>query len=228
MQAVILAAGRGTRMGELTEEIPKPMLMVSGKTLIEHKLDALPGVIDEVIIIIGHKGDVVSNHFGDSYGNKKITYIIQDVLDGTAGALWRAKDILRGGFIVMMGDDLYSAQDIATSAKALDWLLVVAKTEHMSAGGCVIVDALDRIISIEEGSHGGAAGRISTNLFRLDTRLFDYPMVPKSVGSNEYGLPQTVLASSKLSGVPFFATMAHSWIQITSSEDLDKADKLLS
>ena len=57
MKAVILAAGKGTRMGDLSLETPKPMLKVLGKTLLEHKLDSLPDVIDEVVITVGYLKD---------------------------------------------------------------------------------------------------------------------------------------------------------------------------
>ena len=54
MKAIILAAGRGTRMGNLTEEIPKPMLLYKGKNLIEYKIDILPEEINEVLIVVGY------------------------------------------------------------------------------------------------------------------------------------------------------------------------------
>jgi dTDP-glucose pyrophosphorylase len=66
MKAVILAAGKGTRMKELTNEIPKPMLRVHGKPILEHILDGLLAAgIREVFIVTGHKAEVVEGYFGD-------------------------------------------------------------------------------------------------------------------------------------------------------------------
>ncbi|HVU75371.1 MAG TPA: nucleotidyltransferase family protein [Candidatus Paceibacterota bacterium] len=184
MQAVILAAGRGSRMGELTESTPKPMLMVHGKTLLEHKLDALPHDVDEVIFIVGHYGGVIHDYFGGVYKDKKIFYVEQDVLDGTGGALWRAKDILKDRFIVMMGDDLYSANDITAVQSCDEWCMAVWKTDEIK-GGIVNVDAHHHIVSITEGNKTGN-GYAGTNLFGLDTRLFEFPLIPKAEGSPEY------------------------------------------
>ena len=59
MQVVILAAGRGTRMGDLTSDTPKPLLKVKDKTLLEYKLDVLPDSISEVIFVIGYKQEQI-------------------------------------------------------------------------------------------------------------------------------------------------------------------------
>src|SRR3989344_7669374 len=112
MQAVILAAGRGKRMNHLTSGTPKPLIRVAGKNLIEHKLDILPSEIDEVIIVVGYLGDQIEDDFGDFYGDKKIIYVDQGDLNGTAGALWQAKPLLGERFIVMMGDDIYGRDEI--------------------------------------------------------------------------------------------------------------------
>ena len=72
MQVVILAAGHGTRMEELTTRVPKPMLDVAGKPLLEYKLEALPDEIDEIVIVTGYLGDFIKRHFGSSYIGKKI------------------------------------------------------------------------------------------------------------------------------------------------------------
>src|SRR3989344_5309327 len=112
MQAVILAAGRGTRMNHLTENTPKPMLNVGKMNLIEWKIDALPNEVDEVIVIVGYLGDQIKAHFGENFGDKKMIYTEQKELNGTGGALFLAKDFIKGKFLVMMGDDLYSKEYI--------------------------------------------------------------------------------------------------------------------
>jgi NDP-sugar pyrophosphorylase family protein len=91
MQAVILAAGRGTRMNELTTAVPKPMLEVAGRPLLEYKFDAMPEEIDEVVLIVRYLGDIVRRHFGTRWGDKHVTYVEQGDIEGTAGALWSAQ-----------------------------------------------------------------------------------------------------------------------------------------
>lgn len=97
----------------------------------------------------------------------------------------------------------------------------------MRSGGNVISDESGKVIGIEEGDHSGKPGSISTNLFVLDTRLFNFPLVPKSIGSDEYGLPQTVLAASQSSGIHFEAVAATFWVQITAPEDIREAELIL-
>lgn len=112
MQAVILAAGVGIRMRPLTETVPKPLLKVAGKPLIEYTLAALPNEIDEVIIVIGYLGEQIIKHFGESFDGKKIRYVKQKNLEGTARALFEAREFITDRFLVLMSDDIYSKNDI--------------------------------------------------------------------------------------------------------------------
>ena len=228
MQCVILAAGRGKRMGSLTDGAPKALLEVSNKTLIEHKLDALPEQIDEVIIVVGYLGSVIHDYLGGSYGDKKLFYEEQDnIVGGTADALWQAKNALSGKFLVMMGDDIYAHEDITRCLVPDDgWALLVQEEDGTHEGGIVVLDKDHHIREVAEGAHEGK-GYISANLFVLDTRIFDFPMLPKSAGSNEYGLPQTTLATAQKLGIPFYAVKTSSWVQISTPEDLEKARKML-
>lgn len=228
MQAVILAAGKGTRMKELTQSVPKPMLKVLGKTLIEHKLDALPKGVDEVILIVGYQADVIRDYFKDSFGGRRIRYVTQEELNGTAGALWLARPYLSERFVVMMGDDIYAREDVEACLASPDWSVLVEETETMASGGRMVMDESGHIVDIEEGDHTGKPGLMNTNLLALDPRLFEYPLVPKTQGSDEYGLPQTVLAASIASGIPLAAVRSTFWIQVTAPKDLQKAEEALS
>jgi dTDP-glucose pyrophosphorylase len=180
MQAVILAAGRGTRMGALTAELPKPMLTVGRKTLLEHKLETLSGICDEVIIVVGYYGDMIRDHLGSEYSGVPIRYVTQEVLDGTGGAIVLARPFLTDRFVVLMGDDLYSRDDVERVCAKSDWALLIEKTEHMGAGGSMTLDANGSVTGIEEGNHRGKQGIMCTNMHLLDARFFTYPMVPKA------------------------------------------------
>ncbi len=226
MQVVILAAGRGTRMGALTESCPKPMLMVGGKTLLEHKFDALPPEVTEIIIVVGYLSNVITGKYGDAYNGIKITYVTQEnMVGGTADALWQARPHLKNTFLVMMGDDIYHTQDI-DAVRGFEWALLTEKVPDTSIGGAVMCTSDNHIIDIIEGSQKGE-GKVSTNLFALDVRLFDFPQIPKAPGSTEMGLPQTVLAASQASGIPFIAVDATQWIQISNPDDIARAEHIL-
>ncbi len=233
MQAVILAAGRGTRMVELTESVPKPMLDVAGKPLLEYKLEALPDEIDELVIIIGYLGEVIRKHFGGGFAGKKISYIEQKELDGTAGALWKAKDLLRERFLVMMGDDIYAREDVEVCIAPGDvWRLVVQQLPELYRAGRIELDDEGHIAEIIESSKEDetrrASGLASTNLYCFDTRLFSQPLVPKHEGSLEFGLPQTAVAAAHALGVVFEPVFTDQWIQITAPRDLVYAAEILA
>ena len=69
MQAVILAAGKSTRTYPLTLTKPKPLLKVANKTLLEHNLENLNNIVDEAIIIVGYRKNLIKKHIGNKYKN---------------------------------------------------------------------------------------------------------------------------------------------------------------
>src|SRR5438094_8188474 len=108
-KAVVLAAGRGTRMRELTAEVPKPMIVVRGKPVLQHIIEGLRDAgTREVLVIVGYRADAVRNFFGDgSRYNIAIQYVTQTVQDGTGRVVDLASDFVGNSpFILSYGDIL--------------------------------------------------------------------------------------------------------------------------
>lgn len=213
-------------MGALTDDRPKPMLEVAGKTLLEHKLDALPNDVDEVIIVVGYMGGKIHDHFGGVWKDKHILYVEQEnPTGGTAEALWLARPLLHGKFLVMNGDNLYTREDM-TKCVAYDWAVLVEQRDDIRTG-LVAVDDEGFVTSILENTDHQDTGirYANTGLYALDTRVFNYQPLPKAPHSSELGLPQTIVQAAK--DIPIRAVPTHRWFEIKAPEDLAKAEEFL-
>ncbi len=226
MQAVILAGGKGKRLGVLTNHVPKPMLQVLGRPILEHVLDALPDVVDEVVLAIGHNAHIIEAHFGASYKNKHITYVYLTDLNGTASALWQTRTALRPEpFLVVFGDDIRAKTDLERIAS----LPLGFGTHHGVANhaGYSYIEADEagnlsrfRPATPEEVTNGVTT---ASGVFMLDERIFTYE--PVRIANGEFGLPHTMLSMAK--DVPIPLVPMDFWIPITYPEDIQRAEEAL-
>src|SRR3989338_1567630 len=104
-QAVLLCAGKSTRAYPLTITKPKPLLKVANRTILEHNLEQLNGLVDEVILVIGYLQEKIGAFCRTRYKQLKIICVEQRETLGTGHALLQARDKLKGDFIVLNGDD---------------------------------------------------------------------------------------------------------------------------
>src|SRR5205807_9645624 len=114
-RAVILAAGRGTRMRELTNDVPKPMIEVRGKPVLQHIVQGLRDAgVRKFLIIVGYHAKAVRNFFGDGRShNAAIEYATQTVQDGTGRVVNLARDFTGGApFVLSYGDILVGQADL--------------------------------------------------------------------------------------------------------------------
>jgi bifunctional UDP-N-acetylglucosamine pyrophosphorylase/glucosamine-1-phosphate N-acetyltransferase len=125
MDAIILAAGLGTRLRPHTLTTPKPLLPVAGRPILDWALGALPQAVDRVLVVVNYLGDQIDaylqtqRHFADR------EVVRQEVPRGTGDALRTCRDRLRSDrFLVLNGDDLYGAADLADLASRRAGLLV--------------------------------------------------------------------------------------------------------
>lgn len=222
MQAVILAAGRGVRMGELTESTPKSMLALLGKPLLEWKMEMLPKSIDEVIFIIGYHGNQIEKHFGERWNGVKISYAVQDELNGTGKAITLVKGMLKGKVLVTMGDDLYHPADLEHLSHEDDAVLGL-QVQNAGQYGLLQTNADGNLLQITERPHGCATGIVNTGAYILDEKFFRYPLVP--ISPTEYGLPQTLAEMGK--EYPVKVMMATAWQPVGRPEDIEKGEAFL-
>lgn len=225
MQAVILAAGKGIRMRPLTETTPKPLLKMRGKPLLEYAFEALPKEIDEVILVVGYLDEQIKKYFGNSFAGKKIRYVKQENLYGTARALFEAREYITDRFLVLMADDIYSKNDIEVCLGHKQAMLV-KRSEKEEPGGKVILNKAGELKNVEEGKSFPIGTLVNTNVFVLNPEFFNYEPVKLTDRKNEWGLPQTVALMAR--DFPVDIVKATRWIKITTPEDLKSAEKLLT
>jgi bifunctional UDP-N-acetylglucosamine pyrophosphorylase/glucosamine-1-phosphate N-acetyltransferase len=223
MQAVILAAGKGTRMRPLTYDIPKAMLLLKGKPILEYTIDTLPKEVEEVIIVINYLGHFIEEYFGKFFNGRKITYVTQEKLDGTGGAMHTCKNLLKGKFLVVMGDDLYYKKDLE-KLLGCELAILAYEIEGVARFGFLKTDKDGNLIEIIEKSPETKKRRISTNAFSLNEKFFDYDLV--AISETEFGLPQTVAKMAKDFDVKIIP--AKIWHPVGYPEDLEKAEKILN
>jgi UDP-N-acetylglucosamine diphosphorylase / glucose-1-phosphate thymidylyltransferase / UDP-N-acetylgalactosamine diphosphorylase / glucosamine-1-phosphate N-acetyltransferase / galactosamine-1-phosphate N-acetyltransferase len=149
MKAVILAAGKGTRMRELTNNLPKPMLKVWGKPILEHIITGLISTgIREFFLVTGYRAEVVEEYFGNgSRWGAKIQYGLQTVQDGTGKAPELAKEFVgKDDFLLTYGDILvkeetYHQMRARFQTGPYAGLLTVTRGADVAKGGIVIFDS---------------------------------------------------------------------------------------
>lgn len=111
MKVIIMSGGRGTRIASVRSDIPKPMIPICGKPILEHQIECLKrNGLTDITIVVGHLGDIICSYFcdGSSFG-VKITYYIEKSPLGTAGALYKIEGLLNSNkdFILLCGDTLF-------------------------------------------------------------------------------------------------------------------------
>lgn len=226
MKAIILAAGEGIRMRPLTLEKPKPMLEILGRPILDYIFEALPDEVDEVIMVVGYKGDMISQYFGDEFRGRKISYVTQAQKLGTGHALMLCESYLnkKERFLVINADDLQSKEAIEKMLKH-DLAVLTCQVADPRRFGVIVVDKGGKILDFEERPLQPKSNLVNVGVYLLDNLIFNYAVgVNQRLG--ECFLPDMIKAMMKDRDV--FAEETSFWHPIGYPEDLVKAEKLLS
>jgi len=197
MKAVILAAGRGTRMGQLTKQVPKALLVSNGKRLIESVIEALPNEVVEIIVVIGFGHQQMKSFLNDRFEGNKFRFVTQGELKGTYSALASVPfGILEEGpYCVLNCDDLYSSSD-------LQFLCEARMSMGVSRGGEASKFQISSSghVALKDDDHQGCPV-VSTGAYFLDINIRDIPAVQNN--DDEYSLPQSLVRAIKLKAIRF-------------------------
>jgi bifunctional UDP-N-acetylglucosamine pyrophosphorylase/glucosamine-1-phosphate N-acetyltransferase len=199
MQAVILAAGKSTRTYPLTLTKPKSLIKITGKTILEHQLDCLEGIVREVVIVVGYKKEMIM----DFLKNKKYTFEIKFVEQkeqlGTGHAIQQAKDLLKDRFIVMNGDDIYHKGEIERCIKH-DSCVLVKEVDDISPFGAVITEN-NLVKEIVEKPKEQISKYANIGLYVFNKKIFDFTL--NKTERDEYEITDYVNSLAKTDKISF-------------------------
>jgi UDP-N-acetylglucosamine diphosphorylase / glucose-1-phosphate thymidylyltransferase / UDP-N-acetylgalactosamine diphosphorylase / glucosamine-1-phosphate N-acetyltransferase / galactosamine-1-phosphate N-acetyltransferase len=216
MKAVILAAGKGTRMKELTNELPKPMLRVHERPILEHILDGLKSAgIREFFIVTGWRAEVIENHFGDgAKWGVKIQYGRQLIQDGTGKAPELAKTFVGASpFVLTYGDILVKPETYAQmihryNEDYFSGVVTVTGSEDVTKGGLFFFDEkfclkhlvekpsseqLERLRA-EGWLKAGDTAWYNAGIYIFRPSLFDFTATLQKSSRGEYELTDAIAA----------------------------------
>jgi len=150
MHLVIMAAGEWSRMRPFTDTTPKPLLKICGKTLIEHNIESIIGLFDEIFMVVKYKKEQFYAYFGESYMGKNIHYIEQGEAMWTGAAILALNWHIKWEFIVLSGDDLYDGEDIINLTKTPWYATLCKAVENPENFGIFTTDSHGRPTGIIE------------------------------------------------------------------------------
>jgi dTDP-glucose pyrophosphorylase len=233
-KAVLLAAGRGTRMREMTAELPKPMLEVRGKPVLQHIVEGLRDAgITNFLIVVGYRAEAVQNFFGDgSRYNAAIQYTTQTVQDGTGRVVELAKTFAADTpFVLGYGDILVAPENykrIVDLPKEVEAMISVTRGEDVSKGGAVFVNEKMELIDLREKPKPGepTSPWYNAGLYAFRPSIFDFTAKLKPSPRGEYELTDAIRELAQSGKRVQALELTGNWADVRDPEVLAKLNQL--
>jgi dTDP-glucose pyrophosphorylase len=199
-KAVLLAAGRGTRMRDLTETLPKPMLEVRSKPVLQHIVEGLrDNGLTSLLVVVGWRGEVVKQFFGDGSNlGVKIDYETQTVQDGTGRVVALAQNFVGpDSFLLSYGDILIAPENYRRVCDALagaEAVISVKRSDDVSQGGAVFVNDKFELTDLREKPRPGepTSPWYNAGVYAFQPSIFDYIAKLRPSLRGEYELTDAI------------------------------------
>ena len=232
MQAVILAAGEGTRLRPLTEDKPKVLVEVDDKPLIEYAFDALIDIgVSEFVVVVGYKKEQLMERYDDAYEGVPITYAHQREQLGLAHALLTAEPYIDDDFMLMLGDNVFQAnlgdvvnrqqEDRADAA----FLVEEVPWDEASRYGVCDTNEYGEITRVVEKPDDPPSNLVMTGFYTFTPAIFHACHLVQPSDRGEYELPDAIDLLIQ-SGRTIDAIRMDGWrVDVGYPEDRDEAER---
>ncbi|MFC6723330.1 UTP--glucose-1-phosphate uridylyltransferase AglF [Halobium palmae] len=234
MKAVVLAAGKGTRLRPLTEEKPKAMVEIDGKPLVAHCFDRLAELdAEEFVVVVGYLKERIIEHFGDEYRGIPITYAHQREQLGLAHALLSVEEHVDDEFMLMLGDNVFDANlDDAVSRQQEDradaaFLVEEVPFEDASRYGVCDTNKYGEITEVIEKPDDPPSNLVMTGFYTFSPAIFPACRLVQPSNRGEYEISEAIDLLIR-SGRTIDAIRLEGWrIDVGYPEDRDEAERRL-
>ncbi len=234
MDAVILAAGEGTRLRPLTEDKPKGMVEVDGQPLLTHCFDQVIDLgADQLVVVVGYMKEVIIDHYGDEYRGVPITYTHQREQKGLAHALLTAEDHVDDDFMLLLGDNIFQANlgDVVNrhQEQRADAAFLVEEVpwEDASRYGVCDTNKYGEITDVVEKPDEPPSNLVMTGFYTFTPAIFHACELVQPSDRGEYELSDAIDLLLD-SGRTIDAIRLDGWrIDVGYPEDRDEAEKRL-
>ena len=234
MKAVVLAAGKGTRLRPLTDEKPKGMVEVDGKPILTHCLDKLIDLgAEEFVVVVGYMKEKIIQYYGDEYEGVPITYSHQREQKGLAHALLTVEDHIDDDFMLILGDNIFNAnlkdvvrrqqEDRADAA----FLVEEVPWEDASRYGVCDTNKYGEIVEVIEKPDDPPSNLVMTGFYTFTPAIFHACHLVQPSNRGEYEISEAIDLLIR-SGRTIDAIKLEGWrMDIGYPEDRDEAEKRL-
>jgi bifunctional UDP-N-acetylglucosamine pyrophosphorylase/glucosamine-1-phosphate N-acetyltransferase len=229
MQAVILAAGKGTRLKPLTDQKPKALVEIAGTPMLELLLKELEKAgVKETVIVTGYLGEQIEHYFGNRLKKMKLSYAPQKMQLGTAHALLQAKKKITSDFLMGHCDVIAPASMWKRLAKTKKFEAVMAlrKEEEPEKFGVVLTEN-ELVAEIVEKPEKPKTDLVNAGCYKFSKKIFaELEKTKINPQRNEFELTDTLRGLAAKKKVGFLLAEEKIW-DISSIEDLKDAEEHL-
>ncbi|CAN5605069.1 N/A [soil metagenome] len=229
-KAVILAAGRGTRMGDLTNELPKPMIAVRGKPILEHIIGGLAAAgIRQFFIVVGWRAEIVRQTIGDGARFRvSIEYATQVRQDGTGKVVELACDFVgQDPFVLSYGDiivDPSNYPSLTSLAPDTEAIVTVKQSEDVSKGGAVFVNERFELTDLREKPREGepTSPWYNAGIYAFRPSIFAFTARLQRSPRGEFELTDAIRALARSGKKVQVMELSGDWADVRDPEILAK------